>query len=352
VSSAAPAGKLRPVQHMEEIGRVLPGIWDRLSHQAWVAKQCGASDRDYVRTYEAGIVLAERIRQRGGTPPPLIGRFLEMGAASIVAAIASFRVTQSIYRMDREICLALAASDNNPKVPYDLFERMPDYCVYIETPDVGAGMESAQKDGFYVMPTVTRPVDVDQVDAPRSDSLLVIASSGERIFGSKWAVFGVDESGAVCANRPVAEWPSPSGTRTGLYSLAINLASYVLSLGADVDADMARPLPGFRKNKRGKYVIPAPARPNVYEVGYRIGRHLAAARALGNGVGGEGRPVSPHMRRAHWHTFWTGPMSEPDKRKRELRWLPPIPVSLESADDLIPTIRAVNAAATRKGPEK
>lgn len=32
----------------------------------------------------------------------------------------------------------------------------------------------------------------------------------------------------------------------------------------------------------------------------------------------------PHVRRAHWHSFWTGPKSDPMNRKLVVRWVPPV----------------------------
>jgi hypothetical protein len=34
--------------------------------------------------------------------------------------------------------------------------------------------------------------------------------------------------------------------------------------------------------------------------------------------------VRSHIRRAHWHGYWTGPKKEPEKRKFKLLWLHPI----------------------------
>ena len=35
----------------------------------------------------------------------------------------------------------------------------------------------------------------------------------------------------------------------------------------------------------------------------------------------------PHWRRAHWHTFWTGPLN--GERIAQVKWLPPIAVGLD-----------------------
>lgn len=54
---------------------------------------------------------------------------------------------------------------------------------------------------------------------------------------------------------------------------------------------------------------------------------------------GEGNPSAghrsprPHYRRAHWHSFWTGPRGKPEEREIILKWLPPIPVGIAELDD-------------------
>ena len=50
----------------------------------------------------------------------------------------------------------------------------------------------------------------------------------------------------------------------------------------------------------------------------------------------------PHVRAAHWHTFWVGPRSAkfPD-RKPIIRWLPPIPIGMDWRRELPTNIHIV-----------
>ena len=50
----------------------------------------------------------------------------------------------------------------------------------------------------------------------------------------------------------------------------------------------------------------------------------------------------PHVRAAHWHTFWVGPRSAkfPD-RKPIIRWLPPIPIGMNWRRELPTNIHMV-----------
>lgn len=79
-----------------------------------------------------------------------------------------------------------------------------------------------------------------------------------------------------------------------------------------------------------------------YEVGYRVGALLrkgAAARYRSSAADGEsGRTVIPHLRRAHWHHYWTGPKSDPEKRELVVRWIHPV---LVGGKETIPTVRPV-----------
>ena len=58
------------------------------------------------------------------------------------------------------------------------------------------------------------------------------------------------------------------------------------------------------------------------------------------GSGTHARP-RPHIRRAHWHSFWAGKWDEPEARVVMLKWLPPIPVNVQSVEDLTTTVRTV-----------
>lgn len=65
--------------------------------------------------------------------------------------------------------------------------------------------------------------------------------------------------------------------------------------------------------------------PRVIEHGYFLGPKLAAARRRAERPAASaptGRHMRPHIRRAHWHTFLTGP----GRTVPVLQWLPPIPV--------------------------
>lgn len=61
-------------------------------------------------------------------------------------------------------------------------------------------------------------------------------------------------------------------------------------------------------------------------IGEKTGAMLRKARREAFEHEPTGRTVAPHIRRAHWHGFWTGPRKGPQavNQKFVLKWLPPI----------------------------
>jgi len=122
------------------------------------------------------------------------------------------------------------------------------------------------------------------------------------------------------------------------------ILSLLLYLCAD-DADYVRPEPPrAKRTKTGWRMFPAD-KWTVWDVGVRLGAALRRAyqeREIEDRAAaahGERSRPRPHIRRAHWHGYWTGPRD--GDRRLIVRWLPPIPVAMRDLDDLPATIRRV-----------
>ena len=100
--------------------------------------------------------------------------------------------------------------------------------------------------------------------------------------------------------------------------------------------------PKLQKTKKGMRIF-APDHPSRWEVGYRLGAALRQALSEHEPAEPTGTHASPrpHIRRAHWHSFWVGKRDQPDARSVTLKWLPPIPVNVQGVEDLTTTVRNV-----------
>jgi hypothetical protein len=92
-------------------------------------------------------------------------------------------------------------------------------------------------------------------------------------------------------------------------------------------------------------VVPGTTKIEPYELGYRVGTALRKARTTTCTTDSEptGRGVTPHIRRAHWHRFWTGPRN--GDRKLVVRWINQTLVNADSESDTTPTIRPIRNAS-------
>jgi len=107
---------------------------------------------------------------------------------------------------------------------------------------------------------------------------------------------------------------------------------YICSAEPDiVDPDR----PGARPRRAAR---PA-EKPQVWEVGYRISTALKKARLEHDARGGHHNSPAAHVRRAHWHTYWLGPKSDPEQRRTELRWVSPV---LVGSGPMVTTVRDVD----------
>ena len=103
----------------------------------------------------------------------------------------------------------------------------------------------------------------------------------------------------------------------------VSMLLYLCSEGPDVRRVALPPGPGAPRAAANST--------RALQVGWRIGAALRAAQRYHSATGGEetGRHVAPHLRRPHWHHFWTGPLNDPEQRQLVLRYLAPISVGSE-----------------------
>ena len=127
----------------------------------------------------------------------------------------------------------------------------------------------------------------------------------------------------------------------GMVSLALYLASENREISNPHGQQPHNPKP--TNTKRGPRTFPASA-PTKWDVGLRLGAALRAAREYRepDEAQNTAERASPrgHIRRAHWHSFWSGSRGS-DRRALRVKWLPPIPVNLADVEDLPATIHKV-----------
>jgi len=337
----------RPHALMLEAGRYYPGAWAKADKLRAHYKTTGTATWPGWCDLPQGVWTSIVAHEIGAflAKLPLTNLRASLDSA-IVAALGIWRMTQGIYRFDKMLYEALIDTPMDMALPSELLLRLPEWCVYIETPGerfdgepvYGAWVHldySVQTGhtAFHIVLDIGQAFQDLLPLSLRFTSGMPIAELFER---------SLQETRSLIRTNYKMVLPEVGGdTKQEIQAIIARIASltlYICSTNADITGRIPQN-PEFKKTKHGWKLFPAPG-PGVTDVGVRLGAALKAAYAeqQGGQTGTHASPA-PHFRRAHWHTFMVGPRNSPT---RQLRWLPPIPVKFDPSH-LVPTIRQVTS---------
>jgi hypothetical protein len=262
-------------------------------------------------------------------------------------ALATWRVTQGIYRFDPDVYDALSFAPQNEMIPYELLLRLPEWCVYIETPGLNVEI-GPEIHGVWVY--------VDAVASHSAYLVFVMDCDGECSFSielkpgtlKEWAESNCRASTAF-RNSNIDDVSDGGAAVSGYLTKILPLLLYITSTGAEIgDGTFVPTNPKPKRVKKGERFFP-PNSITTWGVAVRMGaaiRKAGLSIAVGKSLGHQ----SPrgHIRCAHWHGFRSGPMKRKDgtdiptsERRMEVRWMPPLAINLSDEQDLPSTIRPV-----------
>ena len=270
-----------------------------------------------------------------------------MGEVPTLAALAAWRVGQGIYRFDPDLFAALVATPLTGDLPPAVLFRLPEWCVYIETPGLtwpGARGGEVPLLGFFAHLEYDATAERDEM------RLLIDSGSGLAACPIHIGRWSLEESignavkvGMVNAREHGLPYhglvPAEAKQGAALVEPLVSLLLYLCAEEPDYAGEDRPEHPRPTRTRHGWKLFP-PDQPRTWEVGVRLGAALRRARDESRDPGpGTGTHASPrgHVRRAHWHTFRHGP----GRSETRVKWLPPIPVNLPEIEDGPAVIRPV-----------
>ena len=332
---------LRPRQILDRFSRLYPNAWKQVDEFRARRKELGDWP-DWCFLPLAGtyaiVSKGERLQSEG-----------QAHYIGILGALAAWRVTQGVYRFDPTTFDALWSTPVTGDIPAEVLFHLPEWCAYISTP--GRSWQGSDLHGFFAH------LESDMNDR-RTELRLVLDLSG--LAGDQLMVMpihlgkgGVAGGVEAMLKEAARQFPVRVQTAEGILeqlssdvSPLVSLVLYLCSQAAEVrEGGGGKRVPGRprpQKTKKGLRIFP-PDHPMRWEVGYRLGAALRQALSdhESSGTGGTHAGPRPHIRRAHWHSFWVGRRDQPEARSVTLKWLPPIPVNVTGVEDLITTVRDV-----------
>lgn len=302
----------------------------------WAVRE---TERRHPRLWERAEAIKESAGE-GKWPQgcwlPLAGWAAALGGdipmLAFAAAAGTWRLSRGVYVFDGDFAGPLTGTPLPGTMPVEVFRRLPEYCVYI---DMTERRPESVYSGFFAY------LEYDARES-HSELRLVFLPRSERLADAGGLILHIDRGSLMESLRGVYG-ATVTESIIKHHSEALSMLMYLCSDGPDYGD---RTPPAYREPRRvkGRRRWIAPQKPTQWTVGVRIGAAIRAYRAEPeHGTEREdkaptGRTVRPHIRRAHWHGFWTGPRREAEARKFVYHWIPPVEVNLTPTTGDLPAV--------------
>lgn len=260
-----------------------------------------------------------------------------------IPALAAWRIAKTIYDFDPDLSteLFLQAKADKMEIGVDAL-RLPYWSIYIRS-NLFQKARNVEIDGFFA--------HFDDWQGKKELRLVLMRKNGMSA-GMLYLMLGNEnESISDCIERTAEDFDQcavvPDDVKT-LFNgdtmkasltqikerLAewISLILYLSASNAEVERNTKQPF------KRTKKVQDIPREVELLDVGREVGIRIRTMRQAVNRSGetregGSHRSPSMHIRRAHWHTYYTGSRKvEKSKRKTIVHWLEPIIVNQDGEE--------------------
>lgn len=250
-----------------------------------------------------------------------------MGELQDVAAAGTWRYSQGVYKFDPDIYSAVIESEISGDLPSDVLTRLPEWCLYVETPDLKVFGQACY--GFWTW--IEHDMNHGHIELRILLDLEHKRLSVPLHLGDWSLKTAIDkymtESGLQIAKMG-KDWSFTDDqvSQTSIEIMPIvSMILYICSDAPDIsgltEPERKPSPPQPTKTKHGWRLFPAD-KPKIWTVGASYGELLR--RDIDDWQQSTGRKVRPHIRRGHYHTYWIGKRGE---QKAVLRFVMPIIVN-------------------------
>jgi hypothetical protein len=306
---------IRPLQYLWLVGKTCPNAW-RSIEALWAQRGITLPqwpDWCFLPIAAWQAVLERENRVSNGV--------IDTRHIAEIAALGTWRYQQAVYRFDPDLAQEIAREPLSGTMPVEVMLRLPQWCVYIETP--GQNWLSSGLHGFWAHLEWSTKIEC-----------------------SLWLLLDSDDDGLLPLLLQVGPWTLREAVAKALKEMRIypdlvklsggnneqrlteelvaliNMLLYLCSDEPDVIPrhSLTTKRPELKRTKNGLRLFP-PDKPTVWRVGTAIGETLREARAQGERHESDRNLPRAHIRRGHWHGFWSG---TGDTRRFNYKWLFPI----------------------------
>ena len=287
----------RPLRHLNDLATRYPGAWSACEDFRSARGRDLPDWPPYVYVPVAAAYAVVSDGKRIGLDD--LARVRDVAA---LGALAAWRMTKGVYRFDPDILGALWDTPLTGDLPSELLTRLPEWCVYVETP--GRNVMGRPLHGFYAHlehdPGEGRQelrLLLDDDDGLSPLPLHVGSGVGEGLQGMSrsaersLAEYGVDPTelrAALGRERETADrWAEA-------ISPLVSLVLYLCSERPDIGGPGTPGNPQPKRVKGGPKLFAAPG-VRTWDIAYRLGAAFRQAKTEASG-GGSARAGAPSGR--------------------------------------------------------
>lgn len=253
-------------------------------------------------------------------------------APMLAALLCRWRLGKGVYRIHPRMLTALRDTELTPEIPVATLYHLPEWAVLVETPWFTFQGQPIVGFSAYLNSNYPNPQDPALVlhlftPGPYEPGSFPAYTRSFRLDQETLGECYQASLAAMAAAQIQADW-------TELLPF-LSILLYLCSANLEIHSAEGRAYPPVAPKVvvSGKKGLKAFAAETIstWQVAWRIGAALEAAERGERGELREpwpsaptGVPRKPHLRRAHWHLFWTGK----GRTEPRVHWLPPIPVNV------------------------
>jgi hypothetical protein len=282
-------------------------------------------------------------------------------SAQRLAMFFSWRATKLEFRFDADFAAELMRTPLSGEIPATILRRLPASCVFVALPGgvlpgvdgFYAGLDQRSRNEIPVLSLWSARPDAwptHTIDLVLAEGVSLEAAAKQKEASTQHSLEELlaeakdseAEAKAAIFDRHRVEWAKNRAETVGKM---LSCLLFLCSEEPDLPDTYAAPSRQEKVVGTQRRIIP-PKDVIGWPVGVRLGavfRKTNEPSDQGCVADETGTPhiVRPHIRRAHWHTYWLGPKGS---QKPSLRWLSPILVGTPAAGETVPTVvRPVSA---------
>lgn len=289
------------------------GAKNEMGWPDWCYLPMGASYAIVTQGAEVGI--AQRLMAASG-----------IGDLEALSAVIPWRLHKVIFRFDPEFADEITRQDTVPgDIPAALLQHMPYPCVYIQDPP---GVD--QCEGVFVfLEWDHRYPDAMELrmhylfSDQRIVQLFYQFTDDQETLAARFAANNEETFRKFAKDLPLQDEKELARWRQCVENMPRHLSMLVYLCSDEPDFSRTADVP----RRRGRGAVKTAGYPDRVEVGSYIGGVIRMGRKAAEGpeadeIGpsGSGSPKRPHMRRAHWHLYWSGE----GRKVPRVKWISPV----------------------------